>query len=261
MKGIFLVLCTLGLLACQDKVICPAFQSTYILDDSTRNAYFSYVWQLDESTRTQFLSSNSDSSQLNVDSAITSPGNPPLGEYYAFVEANYVPWRTPERTKYGIVRPVFMPLKKYRMRTAPMENIFGPDRKSPLENQVAEMDSVTKDSLSLAASDTLRVQPAAEESEQPTFLYGYNPSDKFNVEQLYYNKYFSYRFIDNRPKAPKVAADTAVADSVQAKTPFFQKVKNLFKRKEKPTDDSLIDSLSVSSDPLVDPASESEGNE
>ena len=36
-------------------MICPAFQSTYILDDSTRQAYFSYVWQLDENTRTQFL--------------------------------------------------------------------------------------------------------------------------------------------------------------------------------------------------------------
>jgi hypothetical protein len=38
---IFMGLLVLGLASCQERMICPAYQSTYILDDSVRSMFFS----------------------------------------------------------------------------------------------------------------------------------------------------------------------------------------------------------------------------
>lgn len=261
MKRIYVLLCTMSLLSCQDKVICPAFQSTYILDDSTRNAYFSYVWQLDENTRAQFLAQQ-DTSGVSPDSVSTVPVAQPKADYYAYAGENNVPWRVPERTRYGIIKPVFMPIKKYRMRTAPMENVLGPDPAPVTNNFVAEnlTDSLTTDSLGIASTDTLNVQPlvAREEKKKETkFLYGYDPADNFNVEQLYYNKYFSSRLIDNRPEPEpeSIAIDSTSSDSTSAKKPFL---KGLFRKKNK---DQPIDSLASGPDPVIESAEEEGGNE
>ena len=262
MKRIYILLCVLGIISCQDKVICPAFQSTYILDDSTRNAYFSYVWQLDEPTRAQFLAQQ-DTSTVTSDTLAPVGAGRPQTDYYAYAGEKVVPWRVSKRTKYGVVKPVFMPIKKYRMRTAPMENVLKP---KPMPSAVdanfvvdTRSDSIAMDSLSLAATDTLSVESFAvedEEKKETRFLYGYDPSDNFNVEQQYYNKYFSSRLIDNRPepKPAPVVQDSTQSDSTEAKKPFF---KGLFGKKQKaqPVD-------SVSTDPAPEPApTEESGNE
>lgn len=258
------MLCVITLISCQDKVICPAYQSTYILDDSTRSAYFSYVWQLDDNTRTQFIAqeNSGDSTSSNDSLGVASA---PKIDYYAYAGEKIVPWRETKRTKYGIVKPVFMPIKKYRMRTAPMENVLKPKPEPVSSNFVAEqaLDSASFDSLSLAASDTFKMKPIAEIEEEkkgPKFLYGYDPSDIFNVEQLYYNKYFSYLLIDNRPEPEPqpVAVDSLSSDSTQAKEPFF---KRLFKKKNKEEDTEEQEPEEDESEPPVEATTEEEPEE
>lgn len=236
-------------MSCQDKVICPAFQSTYILDDSTRNAYFSYVWQLDENTRSQFLAQQRGAKP--DDTLGIGVVEQPKTDYYAYAGEKVVPWRIQKKTKYGIIKQSFFeparkPIKNYQMRTAPMENVLAPE---PVTNDFVASDfadSLGVDSLSIAM-DSLALDSTATTAEpvkeETKYLYGYDPSDNFNVEQEYYNKYYSYKFIDNRPKPePKpVVTDSlgnVVPDSVETKEPFF---KGLFKKKKKKKDEEPVD--------------------
>jgi len=218
------------------------------------------VWQLDEATRSQFLS-QAQSAADPSDTLGVTPATQPRTDYYAYAGEKVVPWRVPARTKYGIIKPVFMPLKKYRMRTAPMENVFAPDPPAA-NNYVADnlLDSTQTDSLRLAATDTLSLDALTfEEEEKPKtrFLYGYDPADNFNVEQLYYNKYFSDRLIDDRPEPEPqpIAVDTTGSDSTEAKKPFF---KGLFKKRNK---EQPADTLSTQEDPIIEETVEEEGNE
>ena len=232
-------MCYASLISCQDKVICPAFQSTYILDDSTRNAYFSYVWQLDENTRTQFLAMQSGTDPNDSLGVVAQPKT----DYYAYAGEKVVPWRVQKRTKYGIIKQPIYPVKKYQMRTAPMENVLAPD---PVTNNFVASDfsdSLGVDSLSIAmdslSTDSVTAQPVAAVKEKPKtkYLYGYDPKDNFNVEQDYYNKYFGDKLIDNRPEPSPAPLDTlgnVMPDSVQTKEPFF---KGLFKKKNKQESD------------------------
>ena len=227
-------MCYASLMSCQDRVICPAFQSTYILDDSTRQAYFSYVWQLDENTRTQFLAQEQGQNTEDTLGVIAQPKT----DYYAYAGDKVVPWRLQKRTKYGIIKHVPYPVKKYRLRTAPMENVLAPD---PVSNEFVDSDfrdSLNVDSLSIASDsisvDSLQAETVAvEEEEEVKFKYGYDPNDNFNVEQEYYNKYFAEYLIDKNPRPEPVLTDSlsnAVPDSVEVKEPFF---KRLFKKKKK----------------------------
>lgn len=240
MKRITVIVCLLTLFSCQDKVICPAFQSTYILDDSTRNAYFSYVWQLDENTRNQVLAQRR--SRTNPDDSLNvAVVQQPTTDYYAYAGEKVVPWRIQKKTKYGIIKNVPYPIKKYRMRTAPMENVLAPE---PVSNEFVAQDFADASIDSLAvAMDSLTIDSTAvaaipveepEEEEGPRFLYGYDVNDNFNVEQQYYNKYFSQQLVDTRPRpkpAPIDTTATALPDSLQTtKEPLF---KGLFKKKNR----------------------------
>ncbi len=252
------------LFGCQDRIVCAAFQSTYILDDSTRNAYYSYVWQLDETTRAQYLAGLGGNTE--VDS--TAIASNPTTDYYAHAGEKVVPWRTPKRSKYGIVKYEPYWLKSYRMRTAPMENVFGPEAPDPeptdyVASTSPVMDSTSVDSLGVASLDSLNVdllaiesEPEVEEDEAPKYLYKYDPNDNFNVEQEYYNKYYGTKFIDNRPKrdlsAVQVAdslANTSIPDSAQVKG---SGLKGLFKKKKNQTDSTTV---------IPDPVEEDSGND
>ncbi|WP_420318821.1 hypothetical protein [Ekhidna sp.] len=251
MKRLIILLCYVSLISCQDKVICPAFQSTYILDDSTRYAYFSYVWQLDENTRTQYLAQQNGQDPDDTLGVVQQPKT----DYYAYAGEKVVPWRIQKQTKYGIVKNTPYPIKKYRLRTAPMENVLAPD---PVSNDFVASDfgidslSIASDSLGLDSLATTAI--AVEEEEKPKYLYGYQPDDNFNVEQEYYNKYYSYKFIDNRPKPKPAPTDTsavAAPDSVQVK-----ERKGLFKRRKKSETDT-----EESTDPPAEENTEEEGQE
>lgn len=261
MKRLTIILFVTTLFSCQDKVICPAFQSTYILDDSTRNAYFSYVWQLDEVTRTQYLASIRGGSKSSEDSVAVV--EQPTTDYYAYAGEKVVPWRVQKRTKFGIIKNTPRVIKNYQLRTAPMENVLGPE---VISNEFVASDfsdSLLVDSIGFA-SDSLATVSIAQEKPveyQQKYFYRYDPADNFNVEQEYYNKYFGTRFIDDRPEPQKtLPGATGVPDSLsKEKVPFFKK---LFQKKSKP------DTVSASPDFIIenpeateeDSGEQSEGN-
>ncbi len=243
---------------CRDKIICAAFQSTYILDDSTRNAYYSYVWQLDEATRSQYLAGlqagpEADSSTLDSLTVTTSQSQ--SIDYYAYAGEKVVPWRVRKRTKFGIVKYEPYWLKNYRMRTAPMENVFAPKPPEPVTTdyvateEVVPTDSLASDSLAIASLDSLSEDLVAledqviEKEEEEIYLFNYDRHDIFNVEQEYYNKYFGEKFIDRRPKPDLEAVQLAdslsnvVPDSLQEKGFSF---KGLFKKKRNQSDSTQV---------------------
>ncbi|MEP1094277.1 MAG: hypothetical protein ABJG78_04170 [Cyclobacteriaceae bacterium] len=252
MQRVLPIIGLLVLMGCQDKIICAAFQSTYILDDSTRNAYYSYVWQLDEATRTQYLANLQTTPE--ADSLLPVTTQPPTTDYYSYAGEKNVPWRVRGRTKFGIVKYEPYWLKKYRMRTAPMENVYSPKPPEPVETDYVATevsDSVAVDSLGVASLDSLEVDLAAleeqavavEEEEEQRYLHGYDPQDNFNVEQEYYNKYYGEKLIDRRSKPDAQAlqaADSlsnATPDSLQDKKFSF---KGLFKKKSNEPDSTQV---------------------
>ncbi len=205
----FKVLC-IGLLSilslsCKDKVICPAFQSTYILDDSVRHLYFSMFNHPDLTPRTDF------------------------GRV--------------RKNKYGVIKKDPYWVKNIKLKTAPKENVLRPDslthpfvptskddslyadgydslgfdEQDDLETIVKEEeddylvfdqgDSSFVDEGEFTAedfgTDSLGV-PILAQNKGPKYLHGYDPADIFNVEQMYYNKYFGSNFLPKpKPAKPK----------------------------------------------------------
>jgi hypothetical protein len=250
------IVCLLTLAGCQDKIICAAFQSTYILDDSTRNAYYSYVWQLDEATRTSYLAGLQNNTTSDSLADPVQPVNQQKIDYYSYAGEKVVPWRVRSRTKYGIVKYEPYWLKNYRMRTAPMENIHPPVLPKPIETPyvAAELDSLGADSDSLdvgsldSLNQTLVATEGTEKEEDVSYLYKYDPKDNFNVEQQYYNKYYGEKFIDNRPK-PDLNA-IAMADSLASIVPDSlqnerSRLKGLFKRNRNLSDSTAVETPEI----------------
>ncbi|MDH5609579.1 MAG: hypothetical protein OEY56_08865 [Cyclobacteriaceae bacterium] len=237
------------LFSCKDRIICPAFQSTYILDDSTRAAYYSYAWRLDKKTRESYLATLSGS-----DTASRGGTSSDIVKYYSFVEDIVRPGNDPNRTKYGIVRYEPVWLKNYQIKTAPMENIHGPPSEiiEPSINEgefVASdfaLDSVQTKPLLVANTDSLRVDstavaqwiPARQKPPKPTYLYKYDPNGQNNAEQEYYNKYFGELLVDRSPakqtaknklnpekdrSKPDIPVEAADSTSQQKRSKLFQK--------------------------------------
>lgn len=169
-----LLLCTFIILAvmsfsCRDKVICPAFQSTYILDDSTRIAFFSYAWKLDEATRLTLLSEGGapsilpaaipdslDSLSIYPDSLTAFEGDPGVGPiqtaelaslkpYFANAEPHIQAIPSVKRSKYGVVKYEPEWLTRYQQRSVPKENILAPEREPSGPRQVDVGEFVAED--------------------------------------------------------------------------------------------------------------------
>ncbi|MFT6865581.1 MAG: hypothetical protein ACJA08_000404 [Cyclobacteriaceae bacterium] len=205
--------------ACRDKVICPAFQSTYILDDSVRMAYYSYLWKIDEAERTKYLAAQNSSGDTSLTASLLPSSKK---DYYAHAAQYIVPEREVNKSKYGIVKYEPYWLKNYHLKTAPMENVLTPDKIVPLiqmdttpvdvgEFYAADFnDSLVVDSTAVAiAGDTAQAfvlptlarAPPPKKKAETKYLYGYDPKDKeLNVEQDYYNKYFGQYLIAKQPK-------------------------------------------------------------
>ncbi|MEQ8548614.1 MAG: hypothetical protein RIC03_11930 [Cyclobacteriaceae bacterium] len=230
--------------SCRDKVICPAFQSTYILDDSVRSIYYSYLWKLDKEERLKYLASQNTPEQSYEE--LDSLGNPieSLGattasvggkvDYFEYVEKYIVPDREVNKSKYGIVKYEPYWLKNQRLRTAPMENVLAPEKEkvdtSSSFVDVGEFlasdfstDSLDTDLGSLAeetsvdstgyALPTLARAPPPPPKKKTKYLYRYNPKDKANnVEQDYYNKYFGQYLIERKPEPKPEPIDTAAVN-------------------------------------------------
>lgn len=242
------------LTACTDRVICPAFQSAYILDDSTRTAFYSYAWKLDESTRQQYIASLSSADTTQTDSLGRgdAPSKNNWSEYYAYAGRYVQPREEVRKTKYGIVKREPHWLKKYKLRSAPMVNVYGPEREQsgPVdEGEFFASDFNSTDSLGIVSSDSLaldstavvaKVPESVQKKPEQKYRFRYDPKDNFNAEQDYYNKYFGKLLLDNRPDpqpAPvdSLANQTAVPDSLQ--TNNKKGLGGLFKKKKKKRND------------------------
>ncbi len=217
--------------SCYDKVICPSYQSTYILDDSVRQTYFSYLWKLDEGERQAYLAQQVAKDTIEGE----EPDNVPRAEYFAYVEPHKVPERDLKKTKFGIVRYTPYLVKNYQMRTVPMENVLGLPVEEVVEEEGEFYASDFADTTAIAGADSLYSEsdtvevdiPLAVRSEDkgPKYLYKYDPENRvYNMDQVYYNKYFGESLIP-KPKPPAPIDSTAV-DSVATgeKVGFFKRL-------------------------------------
>lgn len=227
MKYLFSVIFAILMLSgCRDKIICPAFQSTYILDDSVRSVYYSYIWKLDKDTRAKYLEAKIPVSD-SVNTTLT-PGK--QADYYAYLEKYIVPPREVNKTKYGIVRYEPYWMKNYQQRTAPKENLLAPppvpveteqkafeDTGTFVASDFSDSTSLKLDSTAVAATDSVAeeqfvlptlARAAPKQQKQPVkYLYRYDPKDSLlNVEQEYYNKYFGKLLVDNRQYVQKAVS-------------------------------------------------------
>ena len=100
------------------------------------------------------------------------------------------------------------------------------------------LDTVTSDSsILIASSDVLD----DEKENEPKYKYRYHPKSAFNMEQVYYNKYYGELFIDNRPPPPtpeQLATMQASADSARLANKW-----NPFRKKERDGELASIDEL------------------
>ena len=197
---ILFVLC-LVFYACKDNVVCPAFQSTYILDDSIRLAKYSYF--ANDSTP-KFASAS-------------------------------------RRTKYGVNKQTSLFRKNYELMTAPKKNVLAPipedtseliiDQGEFLAEDFVDTDTLGVDSLS--AAPLLAQVEKDTVPEGPRYKYRYEETAAHNQEQVYYNKYYGELFIDNRPppSAEKLAEEALQeSDTSQVKK---KGLGGLFKKKDK----------------------------
>ncbi len=220
------IICLFLATACRDKIICSAFQSTYILDDSTRHAYYSSFWRLDKATQEKYLASIAPPDTSSDSSAVGNTEG--MAPYYAYVEKHLTPIVNPRRTRYGVVKYEPNWMKTYKLKSSPMENVLGPRKEAPdIEEEQVDLGefvatdlsdtAVVIDSMMLASEDSLLVAPkdtaVSPKREGPKYLYGYDPKDNFNVEQEYYNKYFGEYLIAKPKKEPEVPE--AASDSTQ----------------------------------------------
>jgi len=234
--------------SCRDKVICPTFQSTYILDDSVRSTYFSYLWYLNEEERKAYLASNSKPNDVlppdSLGEMVASTDKAAGVDYFAYTADYKVPPRETKKNKYGIVKrtPVIPNLvRNLQLKTVPKENVLTP---APPEEEAAEkpagtpqdsasyapLDSTAAvaqtDSLGVSKTDSTSVAEKVEKKKAPwePFKYGFNPLDSMQPDQEYYFRKYGWLLQNAAPK------EDAEADSATVEK---KGLKGLFKKKNK----------------------------
>ncbi|MEL6560554.1 MAG: hypothetical protein AAFQ94_20350 [Bacteroidota bacterium] len=258
---IILVLCAIS--SCRDKVVCPAYQSTYILDDSVRMTYYSYLWKLDEGERQNFLAK-----EKAKDSIPNTVSNTPSAEYFAYVEPYIPPVEKVNKNQYGIIKYQPFWIKNARLRTAPKVNVHKPvfdEEEFDQEGTFLAGDFAVTDSLGNVTDSTvvkipLSLQGGDQNKKGPRYLYNYELNDQHNMEQVYYNKYFGEYLVDRRPPPQPDTLQNQVdlPDSLQKKKKGF--FKNLFKKKNKAVSDSTaVDPELLEEDPVDEDENTEEG--
>lgn len=190
-----LLLVFAGLLSCKSNVICPAFQSTYILDDSLRLLAFS---------------------PFGADS---------MPKYGSWVKKN----------KNGIIAPEPYWRKNYEMRIVRMENQLPPPAVDATrivdEPIIAGMPS--PDSLMVESDSSMLDKPATAPAppKEPQYIRKYNPKDNFNQDQDFYNKHFGELFVPK--KQPQSGAGTVQQKADSTAFGESKEKKGLFNRRKR----------------------------
>ena len=219
---VYFIIFIIGISAfsCKDKVICPAFQSTYILNDSIRTAKFSLFGE-DSLPKVQIAS---------------------------------------RRNKYGISEKYrFFDFfrKNYDLKTSPKENTLGNPAKDSIyvhpEDSLDLMDEgefIASDFATEGeAIDSLAVVPdgvatANEGPKGPKYKYRYDERNPYNTEQIYYNKYFGEMLVDDRPPPKPIEPELEETDSTS--TSKMKKLIPGFLRKKKKNKEEEPDAESES---------------
>lgn len=172
------VLSIAGMLSCKSNYICPAFQSSYILDDSLRLLAFS---------------------PFGADS---------MPKYGPRVR----------KDKNGILVHESYYRKNYELRTVKMQNQYvprGPELAPEVQDSIAAPDSV---SLIAMGDSSVVDKPATSPAAKPAakkYLGDYDPKDNFNEEQIFYNKHFGELFVAPPQKAAPADSISAPANILQ----------------------------------------------
>ena len=149
--------------ACKDNVVCPAFQSTYILDDAARMKKYSY-FENDSTPKFALVS---------------------------------------RKSKYGVNKKSSLFRKNYDLKTAPKINVLPPLPEDTsifeLEGEFLASDFVDTDSLGTDSVSTAPLFVSLEEDPGPKYKYRYKRTNPYNHDQEYYNKYYGQLLVDNRP--------------------------------------------------------------
>lgn len=264
---IILVLCAFS--SCRDKVICPAYQSTYLLDDSVRQTYYSYLWKIDEKERQSFLAK-----EKAKDSIPNSVSNTPSADYFAYVEPYMPPVEKVNKDKYGMLKYQPFWIKNARLRTAPKVNVHKPvfeEEAFDQEGTFLAGDFAITDSLGNVTDTTVVTVPLSLQNDSlkkqgSKFLYNYRIDDSHNMEQVYYNKYFAELLVDRRPppQVDSTKIKSLLPDSLQQKKGMKGLFKNIFKKKNKSASDSTaVDPVLLEEDATEEeePKEEGGGNE
>jgi len=226
--------------SCRDKVICPTFQSTFILDDSVRTTYFSYLWYLDEDERRQHLETHAQvapKDTLNTLVASADDSATPV-DYFAYTADYKAPLQRTSKTKFGIIkRPIVLStlIRNIQMKTGPRQNVLTPPQPEAMEEDVPSVDStaVAADSLqtlpsrsdSLQTDSTSVVAAAKADSTQKEedwerFRYEFEPRPGMHPDQDFYYKKYGWLLQNARPEPDTTQAtqpDSLMADSTAKK--------------------------------------------
>ena len=243
----FIILLVLA--SCRDKVICPTFQSTYILDDSVRNTYFSYLWYLNDDDRNNYLASKSEKLPPDSLGVMVASADEGAVEYFAYTADYKVLPRQPKRTKYGIAKknPVIPTLvKNQQLKTSPRENVLTP----PVIEKEEKPESIPTDSSAYAPLDSTAyvAQTDSLSTSQPIdstavaktvekkkkapwepFRYGFIPTENMQPDQEYYFRKYGW-LLQNAPQKQDADGEAADSTGTVQKKGFF---KNLFQKKDK----------------------------
>ncbi|MEO9966335.1 MAG: hypothetical protein ABJF11_11135 [Reichenbachiella sp.] len=196
---VLFVIC-LVIYSCKDNVVCPAFQSTYILDDSMRLAKYSYF-------------SNDSTPKFAMAS---------------------------RRSKYGINKQTSLFRKNYELMTAPKKNVLAPVPIDTTSEDVIDQgefiaeDFVDTDTLGIDSVSTAPLLAKVEEAEPegPKYKYRYSPDNGYNQEQAYYNKYYGELFIDNRPPPSPEKSEEELLQEADTTAVKKKGLGGLFKKKK-----------------------------
>ena len=224
---IFLVMICLALWSCADKLICPAYQSSFIHDKETLRKKFSYFE--DDSIPKVYTASKT--------------------KYLVAVPESYRKrYRKMQTVEMKTVYPVLEDSLAQDSTASPLDSLLRLDSVA-----IAGLDSATRaklDSAKLNAEDSIYVISKAKE--------------KFNNEQENYMWYFRKELILPDVRLSKIKETEKGKPETVKKKSFFRKL--MFWKKDKPKSDSLkiapvghldslgiADSVSVSQQPKAKP--------
>ncbi len=189
-NSFYILMICIVLAGCKADMICPAYQSYFLIDENAQRNQFRYFAQ-DSLPRRDIFYSTLDKNGLVAKTSLV-----------AYVDQDWVRNREIRTVNMEVVYPVISD-----------SLLFAGDVMMYAETDV--VDSTALDSARMAAQ---------------TFRYG--------ADQKYYNWYFRDKLVwKDELEGKNTKEDTSLEDKVE-KAGFFGFFKNLFKKKDKTTDDA-----------------------